>query len=159
MREMKANSAQQYGEYPGANRTGELATSTDKLDSIISGWTTFGGVMLLLAGAFGAINGVIALLNSEVYVATENNIVLFDFTQWGWIHTIGGAVVALTGLIVILSGATWARVIGVVVAVMHAIAQVSFIEAYPFWTMATIALDIAVIYGLLVAPKRTIATA
>ncbi len=121
---------------------------------MLSGWTMFGGVMLLLAGAFGAINGVIALLNSEVYVATENNIVLFDFTQWGWIHVIAGSIVALTGLVVILTGATWARAIGVGVAFLHAIAQVSFIEAYPFWTITTIALDIAVIYGLVVAPRQ-----
>jgi hypothetical protein len=120
----------------------------------LSGWTVFSGVLLLLAGAFGAINGVIALLNSEVYVVTDKNIVLFDLTQWGWIHVIGGGFVAIIGLVVLGTGATWARMLGVCVAMLQAIAQVSFIEAYPFWTLATIALDIAVIYGLLVQPQK-----
>ena len=152
MRDMKAQAPEQYA------NVSQMDTAADT-GPMIGGWTVFGGVMLLLAGAFGAINGIIALLNSDVYVAGENNVVLFDFTQWGWIHLIGGGIVALVGLIVIGSGALWARILGVIVAIAHAIAQVSFIEAYPFWTTVTIALDILVIYALLVSPtpKRTMA--
>jgi hypothetical protein len=151
---MKAQQAEQYGRYSDVRQ----ARPQEPTGPLISGWTMFAGIMMLLAGAFGAINGVIALLNDEVYLTTENRIVLFDFTQWGWIHLIAGGVVALTGLVVMVSGAAWARVIGVVVVTLHAIAQVAFIEAYPFWTIATIALDVAVMYGLLVAPERQAAS-
>lgn len=147
---MKAQRADQYGRYGDVR----AMPAQEETSPFIRGWTMFGGMMMLLAGAFGAINGVIALLNSEVYVTTENRVVLFDFTQWGWIHLIGGAVVAATGLVVMLTGALWARVIGVVVVSLHAISQVAFIEAYPFWTIATIALDVTVMYALLVAPER-----
>jgi len=133
---------------------GQSESSRSQPAVTLSGWTVFSGVMLLLAGAFGAINGVIALLNSEVYVVTDRNIVLFDLTQWGWIHVIGGGFVAIVGLVVLGSGATWARMLGVFAAMLQAIAQVSFIQAYPFWTLATIALDITVIYGLLVQPRE-----
>jgi len=142
---MKAQSAQQYRRY------GDVPTqAAEEPSPLISGWTIFSGVMMLLAGLFGAINGIIALLNSEVYVTTENRIVLFDFTQWGWIHLILGSFVAIMGLIVMMTGALPARIIGVAVAILHAITQVAFIEAYPFWTITTIALDVTVVYGLLV---------
>jgi hypothetical protein len=115
----------------------------------LSGWTVFSGVMLMLAGAFGVINGLIALINNEVYVVGDDRVVTFDFTQWGWIHLVLGGIVMLTGLAVAGSGATWARFLGVIVASVHLIAQVAFIEAYPFWTLATIGFDVLVIYGLL----------
>ena len=101
------------------------------------------------------ISAHMALLNSHVYVPTQEGAILFDFTQWGWIHVIGGAFVALVGIVVMSTGATWARVLGVLAALLQAIGMVAFIQAYPFWTIATIALDVTVIYGLLVSPYRT----
>jgi len=145
--------ANEYSRYGNVTPPGEMTPNA--VDRVLSGWTAFSGVMLLLAGCFGAINGVIALLNHNVYVTTDRGVVLFNFTQWGWIHVIGGGFVALVGIAVMSTGATWARVIGIFVALMQAIASVAFIEAYPFWTLATIALDIIVIYGLLVSPYRT----
>jgi hypothetical protein len=148
-----SSASRQYNEY-GRYRDVTPPDEQTALDRVLNGWTAFSGVMLLLAGSFGAINGLIALLNKNVYVTSNNGLVLFNFTQWGWIHLIGGGFVALVGLAVLGTGATWARVIGVLAALAQAIAQVAFIEAYPFWTIATIALDVMVIYGLLVSPYR-----
>jgi hypothetical protein len=114
-----------------------------------SGWTAFAATMLILAGIFSALNGLVALIHDEVYLVGENQIVAFDFTQWGWIHLIGGGIVVLAGFAV-TSGATWARIVGVLAAILHATAQIAFIEAFPFWTLIIIAIDMAVIYGLLV---------
>ena len=114
-----------------------------------SGWVVFAAVLMVMAGIFGMINGLIALTKDEVYLVTEERIVLFDFTEWGWIHLILGAVVFFAGLAV-TSGALWARLIGVLLAIIYAIAQIAWIEAYPFWTLVTIGLGIAVIFALLV---------
>ena len=114
-----------------------------------SGWVVFAAVLMVMAGIFGMINGLIALINDEVYLVTEDKIVAFDFTEWGWIHLVLGAIVFSAGLAVI-SGALWARLIGVVLAVMHATAQIAWIEAYPFWSLAIIVLDVVVIFALLV---------
>lgn len=116
----------------------------------LSGWTIFAGVLMVMAGMFGAINGLIALFNDEAYLVTENHLVAFDFTQWGWIHLIAGGILILAGLAVGATGATWARILGVIVAGFHALSQFGFIEAYPFWTLTILALDVVVIYGLLV---------
>jgi hypothetical protein len=53
------------------------------------------------------------------------------------------------------TAATWARVLGVLFALVQAIGQVAFIEAYPVWTLSTIALDVLVIYGLMIGPANT----
>ena len=113
------------------------------------GWMVFSSVMLCLAGAFGMLNGLIALIHNEVYVVGEEQIVAFDFTQWGWIHLIGGAVVVAAAL-ALATGALWARILGVTVAFLHALSQIAFIEAYPFWSLTIILLDMLVIYGCLV---------
>jgi len=114
-----------------------------------SGWVVFAAVLMVMAGIFGMINGLIALTKDEVYLVTEDRIVLFDFTQWGWIHLILGAVVFFAGLAV-TTGALWARLIGVLLAMIFVISQIAWIEAYPFWTLVTIGLGIAVIFALLV---------
>lgn len=116
----------------------------------LSGWTAFSGLMLFIAGMFGILNGLVAVINDEVYVVGEGQIVAFDFTTWGWIHLIAGTVVVAAGLVVMGSGAMWARIIGVITAMLHAGLQIGFIEAYPFWSITTIGIDLIVIYGLMV---------
>jgi len=123
-----------------------------------SGWVVFAAVLMMMAGMFGMINGLIALLKDEVYVVGPERLVVFDFTQWGWIHLILGAVVFCAGLAV-QSGALWARLVGVLLAVMHATSQIAWIEAYPFWALTTIGLDIIVIYALLVHGEEEAETA
>jgi vacuolar-type H+-ATPase subunit I/STV1 len=122
-----------------------------------SGWVVFAAVIMVMAGIFGVINGLIAIIHDEVYVVGEDRIVAFDFTQWGWIHLILGVVVFLGGLAV-TTGALWARLVGVVLALMHATSQIAWIEAYPFWAIVTIGLDIIVIFALLVHGEEEPAT-
>ena len=55
-----------------------------------SGWVVFAAIMLIVAGMFGAINGLVAIINDEAYVVGEDVTIALDFTQWGWIHLIGG---------------------------------------------------------------------
>jgi hypothetical protein len=104
---------------------------------------------MVMAGIFGMINGLIALIHDEVYLVGPERVVAFDFTEWGWIHLILGAVVFFAGLAV-PTGALWARLVGVVLALVHAVAQIAWIEAYPFWALVTITLDIIVIFALIV---------
>lgn len=114
-----------------------------------SGWVVFAAVLMVMAGIMGMINGLIALTKDEVYLVTEEQIVVLDYTEWGWIHLILGAVVFFAGLAV-TSGVLWARLIGVLLTVIFVISQIAFIQAYPFWTLVTIGLGIAVIFALLV---------
>jgi hypothetical protein len=116
-----------------------------------SGWAVgfimFAGLIMIMAGIFQAIQGLVGIFENEFYVATRNYLFQFDATTWGWIHLIGGVIVALAGWGV-LAGQTWARVVGITLAVLSAIANFLFIPYYPFWSLLIIALDIFVIWAL-----------
>ena len=113
------------------------------------GFIVFAAVMMMMTGVFQALAGLVAIFENEFYVATRNYLFQFDATSWGWIHLILGVIVALAGF-ALLSGATWARVVGITLAVLSAIANFLFIPYYPFWSLLIIALDVFVIWALAV---------
>jgi hypothetical protein len=117
----------------------------------VSGWaiggTVFAGVIMLLVGVFHAIAGLVAILDDQFFVVSQNYTFEFDITSWGWIHLIAGVIVVLAGIYV-FSGATWARVVGIALAVLSAVANFFFIPYYPFWSLLMIALAVFVIWSL-----------
>jgi hypothetical protein len=116
-----------------------------------SGWAVgfilFAAMMMIMAGIFQAFAGLVAIFNDNFYLATRNYVFQFDATSWGWIHLILGIVVVLAGWS-LLAGRTWARVVGITLAVLSAFANFAFIPYYPFWALLIIALDIFVIWAL-----------
>jgi hypothetical protein len=116
-----------------------------------SGWAVggalFAGVIMILIGAFHAVEGLVAIIDDQFFVVTRNYTFEFDVTGWGWIHLIGGIVVGLGGAYV-FSGKTWARVLGITLAVLSAIANFFFVPYYPFWSILMIALAVWVIWAL-----------
>lgn len=114
------------------------------------GWIFFAGVIMILGGTFQAIAGLVALFNSAYFlVPAADLVVAVSYTGWGWVHLIAGILVVLAGFGV-LTGQTWARIVGVVLAGISALLNVAFLAAYPLWSIVVIALDIIVIYALCV---------
>ena len=110
------------------------------------GLIVFAAVMMMLVGGFHAIAGLAGILEDEFYTVTPNYVFEFDVTAWGWIHLLLGLVVVFAGFAV-LSGQTWGRVVGIVLAVVSALANFAFIPYYPFWSLTIIALDVFVIWA------------
>jgi hypothetical protein len=104
-------------QYPSTRRAGYASDS--------SGWWAgaglFAALIMILVSIWQAMVGLIALVQNDFYVATRDYPFKFDATTWGWIHMLGGVLVALAGW-ALLSGQTWARVVGIVLAVLSAIA-------------------------------------
>jgi hypothetical protein len=111
------------------------------------GFTVFAAIMMLMVGVFQALQGLIAIFENEFYVATRNYLFEFDATTWGWIHLVIGLLVAFAGW-GLLSGQTWARVVGIALAALSATANFLFIPYYPFWSLLIITLNIFVIWAL-----------
>jgi hypothetical protein len=111
------------------------------------GFVVFAGVMMMLAGTFQALTGLAAILENEFFVVGPRYAYELDVTAWGWIHLIGGAIVAAAGWGV-FSGAPWARVVGITLASLSAIANFFFIPYQPVWAILIIALDVLVIAAL-----------
>lgn len=114
------------------------------------GWIAFAAMMLMLVGGFHFIQGLVALFNDEYYaVSKEGLLVSVDFTTWGWVHLVGGVVLMATGG-GLLAGQLWARVVGVVVAMLSALVNVGFLGAYPIWSALMITIDILIIWAITV---------
>jgi hypothetical protein len=117
----------------------------------ISGWAvggiTFAGVMMILIGSFQVIAGLVAIIDDDFYVVTQNYTFDIDTTAWGWIHLLLGILILLSG-IYLFAGAAWAAVTAVVLAVVSAVANFFFIPYYPFWSLLMIALAVWVIWSL-----------
>ena len=115
-----------------------------------AGWVVFAGVMLLVLGGFEEMMGFVALFDPGYFLVTRHGLVVsVDYTTWGWVHLAVGVIGFLTG-IGVLAGQTWARVVGIILAVLSAVANLGFLAAYPLWTTILIAVDIIVIYALAV---------
>ena len=120
------------------------------------GWTWFAAVMMWLIGAGHAINGLVALINDEFYVVGREYIFQFDVTTWGWIHLIGGILVFVAG-VYLLSGAVWARVVGVTMAIISILLNFAWLPWYPLWSILMIIAAGFVIWALTVHGRDVVA--
>jgi hypothetical protein len=113
-----------------------------------SGWVLFAAILLLMSGAFSVMFGLAAIINDEVVtVGGDQGPTIWDFTAWGWITLIIGAVMILTGL-GLFAGNRMARWLGVAFATLNALVQFGTISAFPLWSLMVIALDVIIIHQL-----------
>ena len=113
------------------------------------GWVVFAGIMLCLLGIFHAMVGFVALFQEDYFLVGDSGLMVgVDYTAWGWSHLILGVVIAGAGVALTTRGATWARVVAVVVAVISAVVNLGFMSAYPLWSVMMIVVDVLVIYAV-----------
>jgi hypothetical protein len=113
------------------------------------GLTVFAGTIMVLTGAFQAIQGLVALVNDTFYVVGQKWVFQVDVTTWGWVHLLLGALLVVAGIF-LFRGAVWARTIGVILAGVSALANFAWLPYYPIWAVLVIALDVFVIWALTV---------
>lgn len=113
------------------------------------GWVFFAGFMMILLGILQGIAGLTALLNSQWLLVTKEHLLVLNFTAWGWIHLVIGLVVLIAGFSV-MHGSAWARVVGVLVAIVSVVANLASVNTYPVWSVVMIVIDILIIYALTV---------
>ena len=114
------------------------------------GWVFFAGIMMFTVGFVNIIEGLVALFKNEYYLVRPNGLVVnLDFTAWGWALLLFGLLLVFAGYGALV-GQTWARVTGVILAVVNAVVNLAFVPAYPVWAIIVITLDVLVIYALAV---------
>ena len=112
------------------------------------GWVVFGAIIMVLLGVYHVIAGLVALFRQSYFaVPNRDLIVTVSYDTWGWVHLIGGLVVMVAG-VGLFTGATWARVLGVVVAMASSIVNLAFLAATPVWAVMMITMDVVVIYAI-----------
>jgi hypothetical protein len=111
------------------------------------GFTYFAAIMMMLSGGFEILQGLSAIIRKHLYVVNSDYIYKINVTGWGWIHLILGVIVLLAG-IALLGGSLWARIVGIVLAALIALANFLWLPYYPVWAIVLISLNVVVIWAL-----------
>ena len=105
--------------------------------------------MMLMTGFFNIIDGLVAVFSDDVFLDTSSGVYVFDLTTWGWWMTIWGAILVVTAL-ALYSGLLWARIVAIVIVILNTVSQAAFLPAYPFWSFLIIAVNIFVLWAIIV---------
>jgi hypothetical protein len=114
-----------------------------------AGWVMFAGIILITVGIFQAFAGLVGILEDEVLVVTPDYVAQLNVTTWGWVHMIVGLILIAAGF-GIFSGNILARTVGVFAAVGSMVSMFFWMPYYPIWAIIIIAIDIAIIWALIV---------
>src|SRR4051812_49059087 len=118
------------------------------------GGTVFAATLMVMIGIFQILMGISAIANDSFLVVRGDYVYNVDTTAWGWIHLVLGALVLLTGIF-LFTGATWAKVAGIVLVVLSAVDNFLFLPYYPIWSLLLIAMDIFVVWALAYSLRTT----
>ena len=111
------------------------------------GWTAFAGIMMVLLGAWWIVAGLVAIVNDDFFVVSQEWVFKFSTTTWGWIHLILGIIVLASGF-GLFTANIWARTVGVILAVISAFVGFAWLPWYPVWAIILIVASVGVIWAL-----------
>ncbi|MFF4412566.1 hypothetical protein ACFYY8_08545 [Streptosporangium sp. NPDC001559] len=120
------------------------------------GWIWFAGVVMIVDGFFNAISGLYAIFNNDLYVQIRDKLLVLNLTGWGWVHLILGILLVAVG-ITLLMGQEWARMAAIVLVAINAITQMAWLAANPWWSIVVIAVDVVILYALIVHGREAAA--
>jgi hypothetical protein len=109
----------------------------------------FAAAIIIITGLFSVVEGLAGIFRDESYFLANGQVLVFDYTAWGWIHLILGIAMIAIGF-GLYSGSTLARVLAIVVVGLDLVAQFAWIGAHPWWSVIVIALNVVIIYALIV---------
>ena len=137
---------------PSETGEGRYAASAPYEDERGDGWLVFAGIMLMVIGVMNVIGGIAAIDNANFFVG-DAEFVVSDLNTWGWVILLTGAV-QLLAAVGIWARNQLARWLGVGFASLNMLAQLLMLPAYPLWSLAIYAVDLLIIYGLVVYGGR-----
>jgi hypothetical protein len=112
-----------------------------------AGFTVLAATLMILSGLWGFFEGLVAILKQGFFVPQANYTFQYSVHGWGWIHLVLGIVIFAAGVCVLL-GQTWAKALGILLAVFSGIANFLFLPYYPVWSIVVIAIDVFIIWAL-----------
>jgi hypothetical protein len=96
------------------------------------------------------VQGLTALLDDTYFVVrNEDQLLITGFQTWGWVLVIW-SIAQIAAAFGLNGGHGWARVLAVAIASISILIQIAFLAAFPLWSMTIIALDVIVLFALVV---------
>lgn len=115
------------------------------------GWIWFAALMMIFMGLWGMFSGLVAVFSPSTIVAwTTYGLTTVDVSTWGWVHLTVSFLIFLVGMSLLTSGAGWARVAAVLLTGVMLLLQFAALPTTPWWSLASIALCVVVIWALVV---------
>jgi hypothetical protein len=136
---------QQGSSYETAPREGRHAGERSGAGAIAG--SILAGSLMIIGGVVAFLNGLGMIIKGGFYTFNAGYVYHWSTKGWGWTHLVLGALVFAAGVCVML-GMVWARVVGVFLAVLAAIAAFLTIPYYPVWSIVLIGLDVFIIWAL-----------
>lgn len=113
------------------------------------GWVAFAGAVMVMLGILQVLVGIAAIAKDDFWVAGENGMLVLSVQQWGWVQLIVGTLIAVAGFSA-FAGRFFGRLVGVVLAMMIAVTNLTYVNVTPIWSLIVIFMSIMVIYALVV---------
>jgi hypothetical protein len=119
-------------------------------------WTgrILAGTLMIISGVLSILVGIAAITRAS-YFTVVSGTYPYHWTVhgWGWTQLILGIVVFAAG-IAVFSGKLWARIVGVILAVLSGIGSFMFIPYRPIWSLIVIGVDLFMIWALMTPGRR-----
>lgn len=145
-----------YAAGPAAYRPGYPPEPAPSLG--VAAGIVLAGVLMMVGGLLDFLAGLAVVIKKSFFVPVSSTYPYhWNVTSWGWAQLALGAVVFAAGVCVLL-GMTWARVVGVILASLSAIAAFMFVPYYPIWSIILIAMNVYIIWALVSGGRRRSAT-
>jgi len=118
-------------------------------------WTgrILAGTLMIISGLLSFVVGLAAITKASFFHYSVTYPYHWSVHSWGWAQFILGIVVFAAGVCVFL-GMLWARMLGVILAVISAVGSFLFIPYQPFWSIIVIAVDAFMIWALMTSGRR-----
>lgn len=114
-------------------------------------WVAFVAVMMVLIGIFSVIAGLAAVTDDGFITrgTGDGSVFLLSTHAIGAIWIAVGVLLGFTGW-ALIQGREWARVVTVILALLHAVADLLTLNAHPYLSLLFILISVAIIYGVTV---------
>jgi len=145
---MTEHSTEPRGDTAAQTRPPSAPMSATAGPGPMSGWVRFAGIVMVVVGVFGVIEGLFALLTPAYYLTGNGVVVAVGLGAWAWVHLIVGAIVALTGTGLLSGDQPWARPVAMVIVGLSMLVQLVWLPAAPLWSILVIALDVTILVAL-----------
>jgi hypothetical protein len=106
-----------------------------------------GATLMILTGLVTIFVGITGIIRGTFFLVVPRYTYAFGPFGRGVVDLIIGAVILAAG-VCLLMGMMWARVVGVALAVIMAVANFLFLPFAPLWSLVLIALSIFIIWAL-----------
>ena len=110
-----------------------------------SGWVTFAGILILIAGMFNLLSGAAAITESESVKALNELLYGIDIETWGYFWAFIGVAQLITAVF-LFARSPFGAFLAITGATVSAFMTIFLIFVAPLWAITVVALDLSIIW-------------